>query len=447
MPKKAAERSKSGIIIYDFSRFDKRFRPYFAKKIFIFSIKFFYSPFWVDKRKILAYNTGTMTNLLINAFVGKNQDANDAKVRGKYAALAGFTGILLNILLFVGKLTLGILAGSVAIIADAFNNISDAGSSVVTLIGFRLAAKPVDKEHPLGHGRIEYVSGFIVDMLIVLVGVELLKSSVDKIIRPVLPEVGAVTYCLLAAAIVVKVWLFFFYNKIGKKIRSSSIKGAAFDSLSDCVATALVLASSAVASVWGVAIDGYVGILVAAFILFTGLKAAKETTDLLLGSPPDPAFIDGIYQFAKGYPSVVGIHDVMVHDYGPGRQIVSFHAEVPSDSDINLAHEEIDKMERDMHEKFGCIVTVHLDPIVMNDPLVNEMRDVAASAVKEVNPDFSLHDFRMTIGENNVNVIFDLIIPVDCKLSAEEAEKAVVEKIQAQKSNCFCVIRVEHPFV
>ncbi len=388
-----------------------------------------------------------MTNLLIRTFVGKKPNTNDPKTRNKFARLAGFTGIFLNVLLFIGKLVLGIIAGSVAIIADAFNNISDAGSSIVTLIGFRLANKPVDKEHPLGHGRLEYVSGFIVGTLIVLVGFELLKTSIDKILHPALPQAGVATFCLLVAAILVKVWLFFFYKKIGKSIHSSSLKAASYDSLSDCAATTLVLVSAAVARLWGVGIDGYAGILVAAFILFTGLKAAKETIDPLLGSPPDPAFIESIYEFYKDYPSIVGIHDVIVHDYGAGRQIVSFHAEVPSDSDINLAHEEVDKLERDMHAKFGCIVTVHLDPIVMNDPLVNEMRDIANEAVKSVDPAFSLHDFRMTIGENSVNLIFDLLIPVGHPMRSEEAESLVVNRIHAQKPNAFCVIRVEHPFV
>ncbi len=388
-----------------------------------------------------------MTNSLIRIFIGKDKDVNDPAVRGKYASLAGFTGIALNILLFIGKLVLGILAGSVAIVADAFNNISDAGSAVVTLIGFRLACKPVDKEHPLGHGRLEYVSGFIVDMIIVLVGFELLKSSADKIFHPVLPKVGLATFILLAAAILVKVWLFFFYKKIGTTIRSSSIKASAFDSLCDCIATSLVLLSAIVANVFGVGIDGYAGILVALFILFTGVKAAKETIDLLLGSPPAPEFIEGIYEFVKDYPSVIGIHDVMVHDYGPGRQIVSFHAEVPSDSDINIAHEEVDQLERDMHEKFGCIVTVHLDPIVMNDPQVNALYDVAKSAVKSVDGSFSIHDFRMTMGETNVNLIFDLVVPTGDRRASEEIEALVVSKIQAEKPNCFCVIRVEHPFV
>ena len=388
-----------------------------------------------------------MINFLIRLFVGKNKDASDTKVRGKYASLAGFAGIVVNILLFVGKLVVGLLAGSVAIIADAFNNISDAGSSVVTLIGFRLASKPVDKEHPLGHGRLEYVTGFIVDVIIILVGFELFKSSLDKILNPYLPTVGNLTLCILGGAILVKLWLFFFYNKIGKIIRSTALKASAFDSISDCAATTLVLVSALVARFWGIGIDGYAGILVAAFIMFTGFKAAKETIDLLLGSPPEKEFVESIYQFAKGYSHVVGIHDVMVHDYGPGRQIVSFHAEVPSDSDINIAHEEVDKMERDMHEKFGCIVTVHLDPIVINDPLVNEHREMVCNAVKEVNPNLSIHDFRMTIGEKSVNLIFDLLLPSDCNLSSEEAEKQVIDKIHEKKENCFCVIRVEHPYV
>ncbi len=388
-----------------------------------------------------------MTNFLIRIFVGKNKDVNDVKTRGKYASLAGFTGIFLNLLLFAGKLTLGILAGSVAIIADAFNNISDAGSSVVTLLGFRLASKPVDKEHPLGHGRMEYVCGFIVDMLIILVGFELFKSSFEKILNPVLPQVGTVTLCLLGAAILVKLWLFFFYRKIGKTIRSAPIKAAGFDSLSDCIATTLVLVSALIARSFGIGIDGYAGILVAIFILFTGIRAAKETIDLLLGSPPDPDFIKGIYEFSKNYPSVVGIHDVIVHDYGPGRQIVSFHAEVPSNSDINVAHEEIDKMERDMHEKFGCIATVHLDPIVLDDPKVNETRAVCEEVIHGVHPALSLHDFRMTVGENSVNIIFDLVLPNDCPLCAKEAEEKVVAGIRERKPKSFCVIRVEHPYV
>ena len=391
-----------------------------------------------------------MTNFLIKLFIGKNADANDKAVRGKYAAFASGVGIFVNLLLFAGKLTVGLIAASMAIIADAFNNIFDAASVVIAFVGFRLAAKPVDKEHPQGHGRLEYVSAFIVDAMIIVVGFELFKGSLDKILHPVLPTVGTVTLIILAASIFVKVWLYFFYNKIAKIISSSALKGSAADSLTDSIATLLVLVSALVSKFTGVSIDGFAGILVATFILFTGVKAAKETIDLLLGSPPDPAFVQDIYRFANNptdYPSVVGIHDVMVHDYGPGRQIVSFHAEVPSNCDINIAHEEVDKLERDMHEKFSCLVTVHLDPIVVNDPLVNELKTLCVQSAKEINEQFTLHDFRMTKGETKINVIFDLVLPSDCNLSPQVAEKAVAEKIKEKNPDCSAVIRAEHPFV
>lgn len=388
-----------------------------------------------------------MTNFLIRLFVGKNNDLTDCKVRGKYATLAGVTGIFVNLILFAVKLVLGILSASVAIFADAFNNISDAGSAIVTLIGFRLASKPVDKEHPLGHGRMEYITGFIVDTAIILVGFELFKSSVDKIIYPVLPTVENVTLILLGFAILVKTWLFFFYRKIGNAISSAPIKASASDSLTDGIATTLVLASALVANVWGIAVDGWAGIAVAGFIMYTGIKASKETIDLLLGTPPEREFIQSIYEFCKGYSKIVGIHDVMVHDYGPGRQIVSFHAEVPSDSDINVAHEEVDKLERDMHEKFGCIVTIHLDPIVVNDPIVNELRAMALSSAREINPEFTIHDFRITKGEKIINLIFDLVMPADCPLCPASAEKAVAENIRLKNPDCFCVIKAEYPFV
>ena len=391
-----------------------------------------------------------MTNFLINLFIKDKENVSNNAVRAKYASLASGVGIFLNLLLFAGKLTIGIIAASVAIIADAFNNVTDAASAVIALVGFRLAAKPVDKEHPQGHGRLEYISAFIVDMLIVLVGAELLKSSLDKILHPVLPTVGTITLVLLGVAVLVKIWLFFFYRTIAIKISSSALKGSAADSLTDSVATSLVLISALISKFSGVAIDGWAGITVAVFILFTGVKATKETIDLLLGSPPDPAFIRDIYAFVankENYPRVVGIHDVMVHDYGPGRQIVSFHAEVPSDSDINIAHEEVDKLERDMHEKFGCLVTVHLDPIVVNDPLVNELKALCLQSAKEINEHFTLHDFRMTKGETKINVIFDLVLPSDCDIPPQAAEKAVAEKIKEKNPDCSAVIRAEHPFV
>lgn len=388
-----------------------------------------------------------MTKLLIKLFVKDSRNVSDPAVRQRYAMLAGVTGIVLNLLLFAGKLTTGILAASVAVIADAFNNVSDAGSSVITIIGFRLAGKHEDKEHPLGHGRLEYVSAFIVDMLIILVGAELLKSSVEKIISPSLPAVSAATIVLLVAAVLVKLWLFFFYRKIGNLIDSAAVKSTSIDSISDTVATSLVLISTLVARFANVGIDGWAGILVAGFILFTGIKAAKETIDLLLGTPPDPAFIEELKDFVKNYPEVVGVHDLMVHDYGPGRKIISFHAEVPSDSDINYAHDVIDCIERDMHEKFGCIVTIHLDPIVTGNKEVDEMRRLAEETAKEVDSSFTIHDFRMTSGGKHINLIFDLSIPTDCKIPDGEAAQKVAEKISEKNPDCHAVIHPEHPFV
>ena len=388
-----------------------------------------------------------MTKFLIKLFVKNNADVTDPAVRGRYASLAAFTGIVLNLLLFAGKLTAGLLAASVAVVADAFNNMSDAGSAVVTLIGFRLALKPVDKGHPLGHGRLEYIAGFIVDLLIILVGAELFKSSFEKILSPSLPSVSVLTYALLSAAILIKLWLFFFYRKIGKLIDSSAIRASAFDSLSDTAATALVLISALVSKFTGLAIDGWAGILVASFILFTGFKAAKETIDLLLGTPPKPEFIEEIRNFVKGYPEVAGIHDLIVHDYCPGRKFISFHAEVPADSDINYAHDVIDCVERDMNEKFGCIVTIHLDPIEMNDARVQEMKKLAEESAAEIDPAFTIHDFRMTSGGKHVNMIFDLQVPSDSKMPTEEAAKRVAERISEKNPDCYAVIKAEHPFI
>ena len=391
-----------------------------------------------------------MTNLLLRLFVKNRDDLKNERVRGAHATLASITGILLNLLLFVGKLVMGLLTASISVLADALNNLSDAGSSIVTMIGFRLAAKPVDKEHPLGHGRFEYITGFIVDAVIILVGAELLIGSVERIFTPTTPTTGTATLIILGASILVKLWLFFFYRKIGKRIDSAALKATALDSISDCCSTTVVL-FAALAAKFGwfgdFPLDGVAGILVACLILFAGCKSAKEIIDLLLGSPPSPEFIQEIYDFTAQYPTIVGIHDVMVHDYGPGRKIVSFHAEVPSDCNINYAHEIIDDVERDMYEHFQCIVTIHLDPIAVGDEQVNAVRSFAEECAKAVDPTFSIHDFRMTQGETYTNLIFDLVVPTDSAYSVPDAVKAVSQVIKERNENCFAVIRGEHPYV
>lgn len=388
-----------------------------------------------------------MTNLLIKLFVKNNENPKDENVRPKYAMLSSITGIVVNLFLSIFKLVIGIVTNSMSIISDALNNVTDTGSSIVTMIGFKLSQKEVDNEHPWGHGRMEYITAFIVDILIILVGVELLQNSVDKIIHPVMPTVNGVVIFLLVVAILVKLWLFVFYSKIAKRIDSSAIKATAYDSISDCVSTFVVLFSSVISLIFGITIDGYVSILVAIFILITGVKALKETIDILLGSKPDKEFIDQISEFVKKYPMIAGIHDIMVHDYGPGRKIVSFHAEVPADANICEAHDIIDELEQDMLKEFKCITTIHMDPIVVNDAKINEAKASVEKIVKEINENYSIHDFRMTDGGKRINLIFDLVIPRDDKINKDALRKEIIEKIKKIDSKYYVVFTIEHLFV
>lgn len=388
-----------------------------------------------------------MTDLLIKLFIKDNKDVKNNSVRGKYAMLSSITGIVVNILLSLFKLIIGILANSMSIISDALNNVTDAASSVVTMIGFKISQKEVDREHPWGHGRMEYITAFIVDIFIVLVGIELFRTSIDKIINPVIPNINNITVILLVVAVIVKWWLFLFYGKIAKIIDSSAIKGNAYDSISDSVSTLVVLVSALVSMFTGISIDGYASIFVSIFILFTGFKALKETIDILLGCKPDEKFIEDIIEFTKGYEMISGIHDIMVHDYGPGRQIVSFHAEVPIDADICKAHDVIDRLEQDLYQEFKCITTIHLDPIVVNDDEINQMKSLTEKLVKEINKEYSIHDFRMTDGGERINFIFDLVIPRDENIDKELIEKTVKEKIHSIDERYYAVLKVEHLFI
>ena len=387
-----------------------------------------------------------MTNLLIKLFI-KDNDVSNLETRGKYGMLSSATGIVVNILLSIVKLVIGIIANSISIISDALNNITDVGSSVVTMIGFKISQKKIDKDHPWGHGRMEYITAFIVDIIILMVGFELLKSSIDKIIHPELPAVNNVTIIILVIAVLTKLWLFLFYKKIAKMIDSNAIKGNAYDSISDSISTLVVLISAVVAKLCGVSIDGYASLIVSVFILFTGYKAIKETVDLLLGMKPDPEFIKDIEDEAKKYEMISGIHDIMVHDYGPGRKIVSFHAEVPADGDICKVHDIIDQMEQDLFEKFNCITTIHMDPIVVDNKEINDMRDFTEKIVKELNPEFSIHDFRMTDGGKRINLIFDLVVPRDKEYDKEEIIKNVQQKIHEKDKKYFAVIKVETSYI
>ena len=375
-----------------------------------------------------------MTNFLIKLFI-KDKDVKEPKVRTKYGTLSSLTGIVVNFILSITKVVIGIISNSMSIISDGLNNITDAGSSVITMIGFKMSQKKVDDDHPWGHGRMEYIAAFIVDMLIVLVGIELFKSSIDKIINPVMPDISTITITILVIAIIAKLWLFFFYNKIAKTINSEAIKGNAYDSISDVISTFVVLLSAIVAKFANVSIDGYVSILVSIFILFTGFKALKETVDILLGSKPDPELVKGIEEFTKKYDMIVGIHDMMIHDYGPGRKIVSFHAEVPANSDICLAHDIIDQMEQDIYEEFNCITTIHMDPIEVDDEEINKMRDITEKIVKEINENYSIH------------LIFDLVIPREEKVDKDKLKTQVQQKIHSENPKYYAVPKVECSYV
>ena len=388
-----------------------------------------------------------MTQWLLKRFVPGFDRSGDPAVRERYGLLSGAVGIVLNLLLSGGKFLAGAVTGSISIMADAFNNLSDAGSSVVTLVGFRLAGQKADRDHPFGHGRIEYLAGLLVSLLILMVGVELIQSSVEKILHPAPVELSALSVVILAVSVAVKLWMRYFNRTLSRRIHSAAMAATATDSLSDAVATATLLAGL-VAGYWlGLPLDGWLGLAVAVFILRAGWGAAKDTVDPLLGKPPDPELVKAIEQTVLSHPQVVGMHDLVIHDYGPGRAMMSFHAEVPMDANILEAHDIIDHIERELMEKYDILTSIHMDPIVTNDRQVNERRAMVERLVKEINPNLTIHDFRMTGGPCHTNLIFDVAAPHDCPLGDEELKEAITRRIRQENANCFAVIQVDHLFV
>ena len=385
-----------------------------------------------------------MSELLLRLFVPKGSP-DDPVVRTRCGLLSGITGIILNIILVAGNLTVGIIAGSVAIIADAINNFSDAASSVITLAGFKLAGQKPDKEHPFGHGRIEYVAGLIVSVLIIFMGFELAWSSIEKIITPEAAEFSYAAMGVLIAAILVKFWLFYFNRKIAKRINSPSIAATASDSISDVIATGVVLAALIAGQYTTFPIDGVAGVIVAIFIFKAGWGAVKTTQAPLLGRPMSKELADAIDKLALEHENILGIHDLIYHDYGPGRAIVSFHAEVPADGNLMETHEMIDHVEREIREKFGIEAVIHMDPIVV-DGDTEEMRTLVESVIKSIHPDASIHDLRIAEWDKIHNVYFDVIVPYGLDISDEEIENRVKEQIK-EKSGFNAVMHVEHPFI
>ena len=388
-----------------------------------------------------------MTNFLINLFVKDKENTVNSTIRIRYAMLSNITGIVANTILCTIKLIVGMISGSIAIMADGMNNLSDVGSNVVTILGFHLTSQRADKKHPLGHGRLEYITALIVDVMIITVGIELFKTAIDKIRNPSLPDVSTLTLALVGVAILVKLWMYFFYRKIGNKINSSAIKATSIDSLSDVVATSLVFISTLTTKFFSFQLDGWVGILVAGFILFTGLKALKETIELLLGAAPDSELVEKIEAFVTEQPEIIGIHDLMVHDYGPSRLVVTLHVEMDEKCSLNYAHDVIDRIERELGKQFECIVTIHPDPVATNDETVNKMRSFAAECVAEIDPTFTIHDFRMIDNNGMIKIFFDLCIPTKTKMNNEDAAVMVAEHIKRKNPACKAVIQAENPFV
>lgn len=368
-------------------------------------------------------------------------------MRKSYGTLCSIVGILLNIFLFAGKYFAGVISGSVAITADAFNNLSDAGSSFITLIGFLFAGKKPDPDHPFGHGRFEYISGFVVSMAILLMGFELLKSSVVKIIHPEPVDTSTLTMGILVVSILVKVYMAFYNYTIGKKIESAAMLATATDSLSDSIATTVVFLSMLVMRFAGINIDGICGVLVALFILYAGFSAAKETLDPLLGLAPDKEFVENIQQIVMEHEMIKGIHDLVVHDYGPGRRMISLHAEVPGDHDIFEIHDLIDCIERELNEKLFCEAVIHMDPIETNNEEVTRMRKLIEQKVKTIDERMTIHDFRMVTGNTHTNLIFDAVAPYGLKMSMDELKKRIEELVQELEGNYFAIVHIDQSYV
>ena len=387
-----------------------------------------------------------MIKLLAKIFIKDSQNTADSKVRVAYGYLCGAVGIALNILLFAGKIIAGTISGSVAVTADAFNNLSDAGSSIISLIGFRLASQKPDPHHPFGHGRFEYIASLIISIIIVLMGFELGKSSFEKIVAPQAVEYSAVTFAVLGASVLVKLYMFFYNNSVGKKIDSATMRATAMDSISDAVSTGAVLISAVIAMFTNLALDGWMGLVVAAFIMVTGFKSAKETIDSLLGTPPSPEFVKQIEDMALQYDDIIGVHDMIVHNYGPGRTFVSLHAEVPSDGDIVAIHDTVDNAEREIAKELGCLVTIHMDPVDVHDEHTAQLREKVSEIIKQINPDITFHDFRVVSGPTHTNLIFDIVSPMDCRLSDQELADTIADKIHKCNESYFAVINVDKDF-
>ena len=387
-----------------------------------------------------------MISILRRLFIREDR-LSPADLRSAYGMLCGMVGIFLNICLFVGKYVAGVISGSISITADAVNNLSDAGSSIITLAGFKFGSRKADKEHPFGHGRYEYISGLAVSVIILLVGYELLRTSIGKIISPEPVEAGILSVCILIASILVKFYMFFYNRTIGKKLDSPAMQATAADSLNDCIATGVVLLCMLINLFTNVNVDGWGGLFVAAFILYAGFNSARETLSPLLGKAPEPEVIAQIEKIALGYPEILAVHDLVVHDYGPGRLMVSLHAEVSGKDDIYHLHDIIEHAEADINKAVGCESVIHMDPVETDNEEVTHTRELVAEAAKSIHPEITIHDFRMVRCSDYVNLIFDAVLPFESGLRKKEFRADMQKACEERLGKCNLVMKIDHPYV
>ena len=388
-----------------------------------------------------------MTNFIIKKFIKDYENVNEPKVRESYGTVSSITGIVVNVMLSAGKILTGILFNSISVTADGVNNLSDGASSIITLIGFKISGKPADKDHPFGHARMEYLAGFILGIAILLVGVELIKSSFNKIINPVKTVFSIEMTVVLIISILVKLWLSVFYNKLGSKISSATIKAARTDSRNDVVATTVVLLSVFISKLTGYEVDGYVGILVALFVLYSGYDILRDILNPILGEMPDGEFISSIENKIISYDGIVNIHDLVVHNYGPNRYFATVHAEVNAKEDILKSHDLIDNIERDFARELNINLVIHLDPIITDDEEINELRGMTDKIVKSIDERLTMHDFRVVKGETHTNLIFDVVVPVDYDIKSSKLVSLIEKEVQNKNETYFAVVTVDKNYV
>lgn len=387
-----------------------------------------------------------VTELLIRRFVKNHTDVKNEKVRAAYGNLAGVVGIVCNALLCAGKLLAGVLSNSIAIMADAVNNLSDASSSIVTLVGFRLAEKPADAEHPYGHARIEYLAGLSVSVMILVIGVELARTSLDKILHPTAVSFSWVSVAVLALSIGMKLWMALFNKTVGRRIDSSTLIATAMDSRNDVISTAAVLAAALLSHFTGLELDGWMGMAVALFILYSGIGLVKDTVDPLLGEAPSAELSQFIARKVLSYDGVLGTHDLMVHDYGPGRCFASVHVEMDAEEDVMRCHDVIDNIERDFHDQDNIHLVIHYDPILVGDEAVGTRRQMMCDLLKGISPELSLHDFRMVPGPTHTNLIFDVVVPSNFPLSDQALRQRIQQAVEHKDTQYYTVVTIDHSY-